>query len=258
MRAQRRGGFTLIELLVVIAIIAILAAILFPVFAKAREKARQSSCASNLKQVGTALATYVQDYDDNFPRHSVDPNSAWGQAVEISWDGWVSNVLDPYMKNWQIMVCPSKINGPWFEMPQTRDGYTGPGTGVAGTGDRAGYCYNYLILHETWLETGGNWYQTGSCELAAVSRGARGVAELVTMWDSINPWADFIGGVQDRDFLWYRNREFQNTHWHNEKNNFLYSDGHVKAGDFSAMTWEQFTNLEPFWPQFGRSCLQPW
>ena len=64
---QRRTGFTLIELLVVIAIIAILAAILFPVFAQAREKARAISCMSNLKQTGLGTLMYVQDYDDNFP-----------------------------------------------------------------------------------------------------------------------------------------------------------------------------------------------
>lgn len=64
---MRRHGFTLIELLVVIAIIAILAAILFPVFAKAREKARQSSCLSNLKQINVAILSYVQDFDEMFP-----------------------------------------------------------------------------------------------------------------------------------------------------------------------------------------------
>jgi prepilin-type N-terminal cleavage/methylation domain-containing protein len=64
---RQRGGFTLIELLVVIAIIAILAAILFPVFAQAREKARQTTCVSNLKQIGTAFMMYVQDYDETYP-----------------------------------------------------------------------------------------------------------------------------------------------------------------------------------------------
>src|ERR1700756_3607746 len=64
---RRRSGFTLIELLVVIAIIAILAAILFPVFAQAREKARQASCASNMKQIGLAMIMYVQDYDETMP-----------------------------------------------------------------------------------------------------------------------------------------------------------------------------------------------
>ena len=68
MKSLKRNGFTLIELLVVIAIIAILAAILFPVFAQAREKARQASCMSNLKQVGTAVYMYNQDYDELMPR----------------------------------------------------------------------------------------------------------------------------------------------------------------------------------------------
>ena len=95
-----RKGFTLIELLVVIAIIAILAAILFPVFARAREKARSSSCLSNLKQIGLAALQYSQDYDEFFP--------AWG-----TWDqsvgNWlyIYNALAPYMKNLQIIDCPS-------------------------------------------------------------------------------------------------------------------------------------------------------
>ena len=67
LRRPRAGGFTLIELLIVIAIIAILAAILFPVFAQAREKARQTSCVSNLRQLGMAMMMYVQDNDDTYP-----------------------------------------------------------------------------------------------------------------------------------------------------------------------------------------------
>jgi len=95
---MKRTGFTLIELLVVIAIIAILAAILFPVFARAREKARQSSCLSNLKQVGTAMMMYVQDYDERY-----------GQSMSGTSAGTFTpyHMLMPYMKNQQILQCPS-------------------------------------------------------------------------------------------------------------------------------------------------------
>ncbi len=95
---MRRRGFTLIELLVVIAIIAILAAILFPVFARAREKARQTSCLSNLKQIGLAALMYAQDYDETFTgsnQNCAPPNLAWSQLIE------------PYLKNEQILICPS-------------------------------------------------------------------------------------------------------------------------------------------------------
>jgi len=93
-----RKGFTLIELLVVIAIIAILAAILFPVFARAREKARQASCQSNLKQIGLAYQMYAQDYDEMIARNSI------GSAMGIV---WVPFLLNPYIKNTQIWICPS-------------------------------------------------------------------------------------------------------------------------------------------------------
>lgn len=90
-------GFTLIELLVVIAIIAILAAILFPVFAKAREAARASSCRSNLKQIGTSMMMYVQDYDETIGHTWInDPNNN-------SWKYY----LQPYIKNQGVYICPS-------------------------------------------------------------------------------------------------------------------------------------------------------
>lgn len=92
-----RRGFTLIELLVVIAIIAILAAILFPVFAKAREKARQASCLSNIKQLDLALLSYSQDYDESFHPH----------RDSLSTYGW-ADILNPYCKNSQIFKCPSR------------------------------------------------------------------------------------------------------------------------------------------------------
>jgi len=95
-----RKGFTLIELLVVIAIIAILAAILFPVFAKAREKARQSSCLSNVKQISLAFMQYVQDYDERFPGY------AFGSSTVDPWICW-PNQMQAYIKNWQVYACPS-------------------------------------------------------------------------------------------------------------------------------------------------------
>jgi prepilin-type N-terminal cleavage/methylation domain-containing protein/prepilin-type processing-associated H-X9-DG protein len=96
---MRRSGFTLIELLVVIAIIAILAAILFPVFAQAREKARQAACLSNLKQLGLAQSMYTQDYDETLPKaiHQMPDGSLFIWPLEVA----------PYVKNTAVFRCPS-------------------------------------------------------------------------------------------------------------------------------------------------------
>jgi prepilin-type N-terminal cleavage/methylation domain-containing protein/prepilin-type processing-associated H-X9-DG protein len=102
-----RKGFTLIELLVVIAIIAILAAILFPVFAKAREKARQSSCANNLKQLALGTAMYVQDYDERMPSGTTSGNTngaAVGPNVSNA-DGWAAQIFSE-IKSTGVYKCP--------------------------------------------------------------------------------------------------------------------------------------------------------
>lgn len=99
---RTRRAFTLIELLVVIAIIAILAALLFPVFATAREKARQTSCLSNLKQLGAAMLMYAQDYDELFPP-TVGREPTDRTYFEMSW----MNRIQPYVKNLGVFVCPS-------------------------------------------------------------------------------------------------------------------------------------------------------
>ncbi len=105
MTHTRRTAFTLIELLVVIAIIAILAAILFPVFAKAREKARQSSCQSNVKQIALAFLQYAQDYDERFIRRTYSDD-----ATDHTIIGNPRTPLAPYIKNEQCWKCPSRVN----------------------------------------------------------------------------------------------------------------------------------------------------
>jgi prepilin-type N-terminal cleavage/methylation domain-containing protein/prepilin-type processing-associated H-X9-DG protein len=117
-------GFTLIELLVVIAIIALLAAILFPVFARARENARRTSCQSNLKQIALGFKQYTQDYDEKYPTAVF---ASGGAAY-----GWTGNI-QPYIKSRQLYQCPSEPTAP---TPHTTD------FGQPGTTD---YWYNFTL-----------------------------------------------------------------------------------------------------------------
>jgi prepilin-type N-terminal cleavage/methylation domain-containing protein/prepilin-type processing-associated H-X9-DG protein len=112
----KKRGFTLIELLVVIAIIAILAAILFPVFARAREKARQSSCQSNLKQIGLACLAYAQDFDEKMP--------AAIRGMGGYYYYW-ADLIQPYAHSYQLVVCPS---GGWA-VTAYRPPVVAPGSG---------------------------------------------------------------------------------------------------------------------------------
>ncbi len=106
-----KRGFTLIELLVVIAIIAILAAILFPVFAKARENARRISCISNLKQIGLGLMQYTQDYDEVLVANWGGPDGWQASSPSLNRYKWMDSI-HPYVKSEQIYNCPSHANYP--------------------------------------------------------------------------------------------------------------------------------------------------
>jgi len=206
-----KRGFTLIELLVVIAIIAILAAILFPVFARAREKARQASCLSNCKQWGLAVLQYAQDYDERLG----GAFNYWGPAY-----GSVSFAvyLQPYCKNAQMQLCPSKPN------QALGYGYNWRGVGyVVGGGSlysppRTGYMYEGLPLAE-------------------INR----AAELVVLGDcyDLRPPTSTINLYQG-----YIYSEFADNPGvcgrHNGGNNFTYADGHSKwlaVTAMKAMVW---------------------
>jgi prepilin-type N-terminal cleavage/methylation domain-containing protein len=133
-------AFTLIELLVVIAIIAILAAILFPVFAQAREKARQTSCLSNLRQVGLGWMMYLQDYDETYPVAQYITTNGSGQPCAFL----VSDAIEPYLKNRQIYSCPSEPNA--FDLDSfLRTGFGLPG-GSCGSAPPGSFIINLALI----------------------------------------------------------------------------------------------------------------
>ncbi|MCS6862516.1 MAG: DUF1559 domain-containing protein [Abditibacteriales bacterium] len=162
---RRQGAFTLIELLVVIAIIAILAAILMPVFAQAREKARTASCQSNLKQIMSAILMYNQDYDEQ-----VMPNGWYQLGTTGNWITWME-LVNPYIKNEQVFKCPSapKTVGEW--------GISGPNR-VA-----SDYCWPFWIPYNYW-----NWF--------GVVMFAGYPIHPQSPYRSTNPWAYNAGPLQ--------------------------------------------------------------
>lgn len=114
-----RRAFTLIELLVVIAIIAILAAILFPVFAQARDKARASSCLSNFKQSAFGVMMYVTDYDQTFPPGETRNAGKTRPDDRVLWP----RAIEPYLKTYEVYRCPSAFEDPWFMWSKTTNNY---------------------------------------------------------------------------------------------------------------------------------------
>jgi len=199
MRRSSVGGFTLIELLVVIAIIAILAAILFPVFAKAREKARQASCTSNLKELGLAMMMYIEDYDERLPGPWRNVLGA-GQNNPPSYT-WRGAVL-PYIKNTQVYFCPSHTPGSRWPLGPNSDW------------GNASYAYN--AIH--WA--GGVPHPPSNRALASMQY----PAETVILMDHGGRWAV---GIQ-RNTHDYTRINIGSANRHNDGAVYAYMDGHVK------------------------------
>ncbi len=186
-------GFTLIELLVVIAIIAILAAILFPVFARAREKARQSNCQANLKQIGLSFNMYAQDYDGR-----VLPAQLAGVSNSMCW----TEIIQPYMNNEQIFVCPSDSE-------------------PLATSDTDGYPKSYGVNYEVHGYDNYDGYEGSPVDpfppltLSHIKQ----PAQLISCIDFSFAGSGVTYPTIDDRVVWR----------HNQTANILFIDGHVKA-----------------------------
>ena len=207
---KARKGFTLIELLVVIAIIAILAAILFPVFQKVRENARRTSCASNMKQIGLAIVQYTQDTDEVYP--TSDNTGDWAHEIY------------PYVKSTGVYICPDNPDGAAYNPTSNANGHDmNPQNGympVAGAPSflPASYGYNN--------EMGGNNDFGGPMTLAAINEPSSKI--IVGERVATGPGSSNQNGMGWHD--WIRTQFHDNGYaGHNGRMNVLFTDGHVKT-----------------------------
>lgn len=220
----KKGGFTLIELLVVIAIIAILAAILFPVFGRARENSRRTSCLSNLKQIGLGFAQYTQDFDERYPLPMHNFRGTGGPLVQtvagtpgttyITTDGnnpsgnffsWMDAVY-PYIKSTQIFTCPS--GRPYAETAPSY-GYSSKISNPSGVGDPYGDGTG-IPLSQAKMERASEIFLASDMNIAS------------NVYVNSQYYYSFYGkaGVNAPDDKIYVR--------HFDGQNFLYADGHTK------------------------------
>lgn len=215
---RRREAFTLIELLVVIAIIAILAAILFPVFGRARENARRASCQSNLKQIGLGVMQYVQDYDEKYPLqeradqancYALTPGTACNNGgSDVSTINWIWST-HPYVKSWQLFRCPSATSASLLQ------------NALAGNRDPFGNNNNSYNVNGVIV---GNGYD-GTPRAAA---SMQSVATLILVQEDASAshrafTRPLYNGSSYQEWL---TTGYNNMHF--EGGNLLFADGHVK------------------------------
>lgn len=225
---SQRHGFTLIELLVVIAIIAILAAILFPVFAQAREKARQISCISNLKQIGIGFMMYNQDNDEN--TLPIDYTPVTGGPLNLPHNPYWYTLLDPYTKDVNLFYCPDRtatgIAG--------TDNFYFPIKNASGTTLTArlrGYGYNdglvsdggYGLVGTQTVDASGRGYYRPGVSIARITSPAQMIAFGDT-YDNLSIALDNIQGGRQPD-----SPTGTSQIRHNQLLNYCFVDGHAHS-----------------------------
>jgi len=256
-------GFTLIELLVVIAIIAILAAILFPVFAQAREKARQTSCLSNTKQLAQAVAMFAQDHNEQLPKaffndqptNAPEDHAAWGLPWDTGWDGAIFS----YVKSADVFHCPSDNVTPYYtlgaghgtpsdiKMPtsyrynvsnQEDDAYTAlpvahldsPSQAIVIAESVPGFANaNYNAL-STWDNEMRNFVCYNYTSNVAFDRHSRIAGRNANSWSNTTPpYENIPAGIRDHAM-----------------SNYVFADGHAKALPWST-TWTRIGHDVQTW-----------
>ena len=248
----RTIGFTLIELLVVIAIIAILAAVLFPVFATAREKARQTTCASNLKQMGLAFVQYSQDFDEKFPT-GMASSTPLGASQQVAWPPQ----LYPYVKSIGMYQCPDDVS-----------------KAAAPSGGSTFFVVSYAVNANLTTSSSPSWQPNTGISISQLTAPVKTVllcevASSAVEYNQTNvintangycTWGEDGGGVRYSDTSvmstgCLATGTFQNvtpaspTHFcstarHTEASNYLLMDGHVKLlkGSMVSAGWNNSTS----------------
>jgi prepilin-type N-terminal cleavage/methylation domain-containing protein/prepilin-type processing-associated H-X9-DG protein len=208
-KGRARNGFTLIELLVVIAIIAILAAILFPVFAQAREAARKSTCQSNLKQIGSGIMMYVQDYDERFPTVRSANTAAFAD--------WRGSIF-PYTKNTAIFLCPSNN-------ANNRNPYVGDCQNVVLAPGVPQVYVSYGFATINGNNPTANGFSYGGGTPGPINAVVEAPSDTLMVVEGTTTCTDFCE--------WCGGSAGPSTRGHSGVSNFLYVDTHVKAGKWA-------------------------